>query len=598
MANLFSRFPRRKRPYSPAEDENLEVTRDYRLRLRALYGVLGVCLLVFAALLYNAQVVSGADYYAASASRIAQEEVVEASRGVITDRNGKLLVSNRQVYTVTFDPDALAEGEDVNAAILRLLSLLEDYGLVWTDSLPVSRQAPFSYAFTGSSSQRSHFQAFLEDLGWSEKELEENDPAPELTQEAAEELELAPGPLPARTLMELLRAHYAIDPALSDSEARDIIGVRYELDLRDVVSMERYVLCQDISVEVISTLSDGRYAGAVVETQAVRQYHTDAAAHVLGRIGAISPGELESYLEQGYSMDDRVGLSGAERAFEFYLRGEDGKRAVTTNEDGRVTAELYTREPEPGGNVSLTIDIDFQAQVEAILSQAVASMNQEDGDESRGAAAAVVQVGTGDVLALASCPTFSLTDYDPAANNADPGKPEYNRALMGTYAPGSTFKPITAVAGLESGVITPETKIRTRGVYTFYNDYQPKCWIYRQYGGTHGTINVSEAIRESCNYFFYEVGRLVGIETLDQYAAAFGLGQPTGIELGGAHGRFGRAGVLPVPGPGLVRRQHPPGRHRPERQPGLPPAAGQLHRHPGGGRGAVRRPPAQKRQVL
>ena len=321
--------------------------------------------------------------------------------------------------------------------------------------------------------------------------------------------------------------------------------MRYELDLRPIVNrssyLSPYLLAQDIGVEVISILTDGRYAGAVVGTQAVRQYHTDAAAHVLGRTGAISPDELDSYLAQGYSMDDQVGLSGAERAFESYLRGEDGKRAITTNEEGRITAELYTKEPQPGGNVSLTIDIDFQAQVEEILAQAVAEMNAEDENDARGAAAAVVQVGTGDILALASYPTFSLTDYDPVANSQNPGNPAFNRAIQGAYPPGSTFKLVTAVAALESGAITPETEIRTRGVYTFYNDYQPKCWIYRQYGGTHGTINVSEAIRESCNYFFYEVGRLVGIETLDQYAAAFGLGQPTGIELGE------RTGVLAGP---------------------------------------------------
>ena len=542
MANLFHR---RKKPYRPAEDENLEVTRDYRRRLAALYGVLVVCILIFAAVLYNAQVVNGADYFAASSSRIAQEETVEASRGVLTDRNGKVLVSNRQVYTVTFDEDSLEEGEDENAAILRLLSLLEAYGVPWEDTLPLSRDPAFRYAFTGSAAQRGHFQAFLADLEWSERELTEADPIPELTAEAAEQLERSPGLLTAADLMDLLRAHYQIDPALSDADARKIIGVRYELDLRPVVNsssyLAPYVLAQDIPVEVISILSDGRYAGAVVETQSLRQYHTDAAAHVLGRTGAIPADELDSYLEQGYAMNDRVGLSGAERAFEEYLRGEAGTRAITTNEDGRITGELYTKEPEPGGTVALTIDIDFQAQVEEILAQAVAEMNAEDENEARGAAAAVVQVGTGDVLALASYPTFSLTEYDPAANLANPANPEFNRAINGTYPPGSTFKPITAVAALESGVIDPDTEIRDQGIYTFYNDYQPQCWIYRQYRGTHGSINVSEAIRESCNYFFYEVGRLVGIETLDQYAAAFGLGQATGIELGE------RTGVLAGP---------------------------------------------------
>ena len=546
MPRFLSRFPRRKAAYHPTEDENLEVTRDYRTRLRVLYGILILCLLIFAVVLYNAQIVEGADYYATSASRIAQQEPVEASRGILTDRNGKVLVSNRQVYTVTFDEDLLAEGDDINQAILSLVELLEDYGIAWTDTLPVTAAPPFNYTLsTATDTQRSRLQAFLADLGWSTKDLTQDDPLPQLTAEAMEAQGRSSSTFGADLLMEMLREHYAIDPGLSQADARKIIGVRYELDLRTIINatsyLAPYVMATDIPVEVISILTDGRYAGAVVDTESVRQYNTDYAAHVLGRIGSIGADELDAYLEQGYSMDDLVGLSGAERAFEQYLRGEDGTRAITTNEEGKITGELYTKEPEPGGTVALTIDIDFQAQVENILAQAVAEMNAEDEDETRGAAAAVVQVGTGDVLALASYPTFSLSDYDPAANLANPGNPEYNRAIQGTYAPGSTFKLVTAVAALESGVITPTTEIRDRGIYTFYNDYQPQCWLYRQSRATHGSINVSQALYHSCNYFFYEVGRLVGIETLDEYAAAFGLGQPTGIELGE------RTGVLAGP---------------------------------------------------
>ena len=541
LPNLFFQ---RKKPYRPDDDANLEVTPDYRRRLGALYGVLLACILLFVVTLYNAQVVSGADYYATSASRIAQEEPVEASRGVITDRNGKLLVSNRQVYTVTFDESALDEGQDENQAILRLLELLEDYGIQWEDTFPVTSGAPFAYTLSGSATRRSHLQAFLEDLGWSDKELTEESPLPRLTAQAMEASGRTSASLGADVLIEMLREHYGIDPALSDADARKIIGVRYELDLRAIINatsyLAPYVMAEDIPVEVISILTDGRYAGAVVETESVRQYHTEAAAHVLGRIGKIQSW-TDELAQAGYQMDDLIGLSGAEQAFEEYLRGTDGTRAITTNEEGRITAELYTKEPQPGGNVALTIDIDFQAQVEEILAQAVAEMNAEDEDETRGAAAAVVQVGTGDVLALASCPTFSLSDYDSAANLANPASPEFNRAIQGTYAPGSTFKLVTAVAGLESGVITPTTEIRDRGIYTFYNDYQPQCWLYRQSRATHGSINVSQALYHSCNYFFYEVGRLVGIETLDQYAAAFGLGQSTGIELGE------RTGVLAGP---------------------------------------------------
>ncbi|MBR0311347.1 MAG: penicillin-binding protein A, partial [Oscillospiraceae bacterium] len=229
--------------------------------------------------------------------------------------------------------------------------------------------------------------------------------------------------------------------------------------------------------------------------------------------------------------NDLVGLDGVEYAFEDYLRGTDGRRVVTTNADGKVIDEVYSVEPEPGQNVALTLDIDFQEQVEAILAESVGAMTAADGID-RGAAAAVVQIGTGDTLALASYPTYSLKTFnqDFAALNVDPRRPMLNRATQWAFAPGSTFKPAVAVAALESGAITPNTKIRDLGAYRYY-DMVFNCWIYSSRGGTHGLINVTDAITVSCNYFFYEVGRLTGISTLDRYAAAFGLGEPTGIEI-------------------------------------------------------------------
>lgn len=187
--------------------------------------------------------------------------------------------------------------------------------------------------------------------------------------------------------------------------------------------------------------------------------------------------------------------------------------------------------------MALTLDIDLQADVEAALAETISGMIDKDSNE-RGGAAAVVSVGTGEVLALASYPTYDLStfneDYDELVN--DQRLPMFNRATQGIYAPGSTFKMVTAVAALESGIITPSSIIQDRGIYTYYKDPQPMCWIYSQTGSTHGRINVSQAITDSCNYFFYEVGRLTGIRTLDSYASQFGLGQSTGIEIGDSSG--------------------------------------------------------------
>ena len=510
----------------------------YLFRLRALFGIFCLCLVLFVFVLYDAQVLGYETYYRQSSSRIAVTETVEASRGIITDRNGKVLVSNRQIYTITFDPDELEEGEDENDAILRLIQLCEEQGVAWTDNLPITSTAPYTYTTsTAGGTQRSRFQAFLSQLGWSTKDLTEESPNPSLTAQAMEDAGLSHANVSAQELLEMLRDYYEIAPSLPLSEARKIIGVRYELSLRNLSNyyVAPYVFSEDVDAELIALLNDGQYAGVVVGTESVREYNTDYAAHLIGVIGSLDESDQDAFLALGYAQDDLVGKFGAELAFESYLRGTDGTRTITTNEDGKITGEVYTKEPQPGGTVALTIDIDFQEAVENALAATIQRMIEEDGYTARSGAAAVIQVGTGDLLAAASYPTYSLAAYRQNYNDIanQEGNPLFNRALSGQYPPGSTFKMITAVAGLETGSITPTTRITDRGVYRLYEyaGYTPACWIYRSYGTTHGTINVSQAIAQSCNYFFYEVGRLTGIEAINEYGAAFGIGQSTGIEL-------------------------------------------------------------------
>ena len=220
------------------------------------------------------------------------------------------------------------------------------------------------------------------------------------------------------------------------------------------------------------------------------------------------------------------------------MKGTSGTRAIERNENGKIISSQWLVDsetgeslaPQPGQNVFLTIDIDLQQQVEEILANGVAGLQSK---ETEGAACVVLDVNSGDVLASASYPTYSLSTFSQDYNELaeDPLKPLLNRALQGLYPPGSTFKMITAIAALELGIVEPDTQINDKGVYTFYSSPQPQCWYYRQYRKTHGLQNGSQAIMNSCNYYFYEVGRLVGIERLDQYAAMFGLGQKTGIEL-------------------------------------------------------------------
>ena len=484
-----------------------------RRRVYVLLGFFCAFLVLFFAVLYDAQVVHGSENRARSITSNTASETVTASRGIITDRNGKVLVSNRLAYTLVVDKSSFGKDEAaLNDAIWQLIQLCQEQGVTWNDTLPMT---------TGSSPQltsKSLTKSFREYLDGNKLPTDGG----------------------SAEVLAAMRKLYKVDDSYTDAQARLIVGVRYELDGRS-----SYTFAEDVSTELLGRITDGKYRGVTIKTAAARVYNTKLAAHILGTVGAIWQEEWRSdestgyvgYADKGYNMNDLVGKDGVEKAFEEYLHGNDGKRLITTDENGKITGELYTREPQPGGTVALTIDIDLQQVVEDTLASTIQGMIDKDSNE-RGGAAAVIQVGTGEVLAMASYPTYDLEtfnqDYDELVK--DERLPMFNRATQGVYAPGSTFKLCTSVAALEEGIITPSTIIEDKGIYTYYVDPQPMCWIWRQAHTTHGRINVSQAIVDSCNYFYYEVGRLTGIKKLDEYATAFGLGQSTGIEIGDVSG--------------------------------------------------------------
>lgn len=484
-----------------------------RRRVYVLLGFFCAFLVLFFAVLYDAQVVHGSENRARSITSNTASETVTASRGIITDRNGKVLVSNRLAYTLVVDKSNFGKDETaLNDAIWQLIQLCQEQGVTWNDTLPMT---------TGSSPQltsKSLTKSFREYLDGNKLPTDGG----------------------SAEVLAAMRKLYKVDDSYTDAQARLIVGVRYELDGRS-----SYTFAEDVSTELLGRITDGKYRGVTIKTAAARVYNTKLAAHILGTVGAIWQEEWRSdestgyvgYADKGYNMNDLVGKDGVEKAFEEYLHGNDGKRLITTDENGKITGELYTREPQPGGTVALTIDIDLQQVVEDTLASTIQGMIDKDSNE-RGGAAAVIQVGTGEVLAMASYPTYDLEtfnqDYDELVK--DERLPMFNRATQGVYAPGSTFKLCTSVAALEEGIITPSTIIEDKGIYTYYVDPQPMCWIWRQAHTTHGRINVSQAIVDSCNYFYYEVGRLTGIKKLDEYATAFGLGQSTGIEIGDVSG--------------------------------------------------------------
>ncbi len=492
----------------------MKKSNPYRRRLIVVLSFLAAVLVFFGVMLFNYQIVNGDEYRALSVAGTAKREVVETSRGIITDRNGKVLVSNRLAYTLKFsDSDFGKDQAACNDAVWRLIELCRAEGVEWIDPLPLTAEAPYTL------STETPGETFINWLK-SSKLAYTGESTVTLTASSDE-------------VMAALRKVYAIADGYTDQQARLIAGVRYGAKISG-----GYVFAEDVPVRVISQVVDGHYAGVSTGTSSQRVYNTTYAAHILGRVSRIFAEDWDNYKDKGYSMDALVGKGGVEEAFESYLHSTNGVKLVTTDKNGKVTGELYAKEPQPGNTVALTIDLDLQKVTEDSLAEKIGSMEKRDG-LTRGGAAAVVSVGTGEVLALASYPTYDLSQWDEMYdtwNKDTVGRPMFNRATDGTYAPGSTFKLCSAVAALESGIVTPSTTIVDRGIYTYYTFPQPKCWIYNSYGGTHGAVNVSQAITVSCNYFFYEVGRLMGIKTLDSYATQFGLGQHTGIEIGDSTG--------------------------------------------------------------
>lgn len=513
--------------------------KQFHWRVRSIVGVLVILILLFAWVLYDLQYVHGADYLAQSRRKIAKTETVEAARGEILDRYGRVLVTNRESYNVSLDTSFM---EDANATLTKLLDICRTEGVTWADTLPISAEAPFVFTFdTASSGAISNLYALAESLKWTDT-LPPREEA-DAIRSAAQEGQGVSYPS-ADAFLDKLRAYYEIDPLLPDGEARALMGVRYELTLRSrEVTYTAYVFAQDVQMPFIVTVKEADLPGVNIDTTTVREYNTAYAAHLLGRVGLMNSDEWNNvYQALNYPYNATVGKEGVELAFESYLHGTPGKRNIETNDQGKVvsgddnwvvnqtTGEVQA--PDPGDNVILTLDIKLQEAVERALATGIEGLKSED---TQGGAAVVVDVRDGGVLAMASYPTFDLTTYTQNYNTllADPLNPLLNRATQQVYPPGSTFKMVTAIGALEEGIIEPDTEILDTGRYLYYDDYQPQCWIYRDSGGgrTHGEENVSDAIMDSCNVFFFDAGRRLGISLLEQYAAMFGLGESTGIEL-------------------------------------------------------------------
>ena len=445
---------------------------------------------------------------------------VKAARGDILDKNGNVLVSNRASYDLVINHFVLLSANGTTNYLYQLVQRCQAEGIEYNENFPISKERPFTYTLDQyNSAYQGYFQEFLAYLGGLDSDIT------------------------APVLVEKLRERYNLPAEWTDEEARLVIGLVYELTLRGCSGLPSFVFISDASDEELSAIVELSIPGMNVEASTVREYNTTYAAHILGYVGAMSAEQWEYYKNiDGYAMDAEVGQSGLEAAYEEYLHGVDGWREDTVTIDGTLVSSRYVSEPKAGSNVEVSIDLNLQMVTEDALAQQIEKLHNQtpyedgtprDGYDAEGAAAVAIDVKTGQVLACASYPTYNLATFyeDYEAISSDPLNPLFNRALQGTYPPGSTYKMVMVAAGMENNVITASSTVYDRGVYNKYgSNFTLYCSTY-WYGWTHQTVNAAKALMYSCNYFFYDLGDKISINQVDPYAKAFGLGEATGVEL-------------------------------------------------------------------
>ena len=452
--------------------------------------------------LMTMQIVNGESYQSYLTEGYSVTKTIEAARGDIVDRYGRSLAGNRVCYDISIDKNNVVAGTE-NSVILELIAILEKNGEKWIDNLPLSDEAPFEYAGTEKARARLRKTLGLADFASAED------------------------------VVYRLKERYDLEE-LSDEDFRKVAGVRYEMERVGFNYRTPYTFAEDVSEVTINIISERSYyfQGVEIVESYEREYpNGNIAPHIIGITGIIYEEEYENLDHSVYGMNDTIGKSGIELAFESVLKGHDGTVKVTYDDDGEIVSEEIIDPPVPGGTVVLTTDIDLQnVAQEALEKQILYLRNNAEagrGKESEGGAAVVIKVGTGEILAAANYPSYDLSTYyqDYSSLLETDYNPLFNRCTEGLYAIGSTFKPVVATAALQLGYINARSTVTCNKVYTYYSDYQPTCL------GTHGSLNVVNAMGYSCNVFFYEIGRQLGIDNIRQYAYYYGLGEPTGVEL-------------------------------------------------------------------
>ncbi|MFQ6944368.1 MAG: penicillin-binding protein 2 [Clostridia bacterium] len=486
-----------------------EKAKNDRIRYNILTILVYIVGIVLLAQLFNLQIVHGEEYRETSNTKLTRESVLKADRGSIKDSSGTMLASVDAQYSIVLYKTKV-NNETLNTTILKLLNILSTNGDSYVDNFLIDVN-PYRFKLEEEESQKKWKKA---------NNIDEDATAEEAFNYFKNKYDIA-----------------------SDNveDIRKILAIRYEISYKGYSSTKSIEIASNISRQSLEQIKErnAEFSGVEVVETPVRVYpQKTTASHILGRIGRIESSELEGN-EDIYNQNDIIGKSGIEYVFEKYLKGTDGVKQIDMNVDGTITDEYVSKEAVSGSDVILTIDSKLQAVTEQALADNINKIanhgfSQENNPADAGAAV-VLNVKTGEVIAMASYP-----DYDPSAfvNGIDTNtwnyyingdtKPLENKAISAMYSPGSTYKMVTALAGLETGTITPKTKINDTGVFRKYNSSW-KCW--NRHG--HGYLNVSQAIEHSCNYFFYDLGDRLGIDNLAKYSYYLGLGHKTGIELKG-----------------------------------------------------------------
>ncbi len=480
---------------------------NFRFNLiTALIYIAGIILLVQ---LFNLQIVHGREYRETSNTKLSKEAVVEAARGKIMDRTGAILAETEMGFNVQIFKTK-ATDEELNNAMVVLAEILEKNGDKYIDDFPISIE-PFQYNFATEDDLNS----------WKKK----YNIAPEATPEEA---------------FYVMKEKYKIKEN-DVFKARRALGLRYTIELEGYSSTTGLELAANVSRNSALEINERGQdlPGISVEVKSNRVYTQGTlASHVIGYIGRIDEAEYNN--NPGvYQRDDYVGKTGIEYLFEDYLRGEDGTKQIDMTVDGTATGEYITKEAKGGANVVLTLDANLQNITAGSLYRNINKIRAGGFGKvynAQGGSCVVINVKTGEILAMVSLP-----DYEPAEflNGISQAKLDeynqnsalYNRAIQATYAPGSIFKMVTAMAGLQEGVITTTETINDTGIYPYGEKIHPHCWYYDSYGRGHGRLNVTRALEQSCNYYFFETGNRLGLDRLASYANYFGLGRQTGVEL-------------------------------------------------------------------